>query len=364
MLDGLIAIIVLALTIAIWILYHKLFHVVYFNAPVALVREFAICFLLAAGIFWVVTSPIRALFNHDEPERKQIEETVTTDYGHQGQTEEANINEYEQMLAKIQEEDRKREAEEAAREQAKAEEAARQKAEWLAATPNPWIDQYFGVYVSRSFAEGEPGAVCHQLTIEPHSSSYFTITGSKVVGRYSYSDFTYAIPYPLGPDVSTTHIEYMSEIGLMAFDIIGKTQDRRIVVEITSFPDPVYMGQFIEGEDLLPDPYPWEGTYVCESDEGQKIMAVQQIDNLTLSASLYHLYPDGHEEYLEKTPTFYTHSGGDFADEGDFAFTLLQDEVTGECSIEVKQTPAYPDINLGYDGIYMKQEINESFGDF
>ncbi len=42
------AVIYIALIIINWILYHKIFHVVYFNLGAGLLKEFAICFFFTA----------------------------------------------------------------------------------------------------------------------------------------------------------------------------------------------------------------------------------------------------------------------------------------------------------------------------
>lgn len=69
MLNGLTTIVVLGLTFALWGLYHKIFNVVYFHAPVALLREFVICLVIACAIIAGVTSPIRSFLHPDKTEQ-------------------------------------------------------------------------------------------------------------------------------------------------------------------------------------------------------------------------------------------------------------------------------------------------------
>ena len=69
MLNMLTAIVIFGLTFALWRLYHKIFNVVYFNAPVALLREFVICFVIACAIIAGVTSPIRSFLHPDKTEK-------------------------------------------------------------------------------------------------------------------------------------------------------------------------------------------------------------------------------------------------------------------------------------------------------
>ena len=78
---------------------------------------------------------------------------------------------------------------------------------------------------------------------------------------------------------------------------------------------------------------------------------------MTLSVNLYHLYGDGREERLELTPQIGAYGNGEgFAYETDFSFTLQQDGITGIYSIALSQAHIYPDVDLEFDGINIKQE--------
>lgn len=486
MLNGLMGIIILALTIAIWILYHKLFHVVYFNAPVALVKEFAVCFILAAAILYGVTSPIRSFFHPDkaekyyglfhnkellngngfdarvtieksdeikggikihayamelgknrtysftqdipcpdsktvsfeilesdsahnyypvnytikmnpkkktlqvvrETDRTDIPDPFTGDYvGNDAwekllperkaaeaaameaaEQERAAETEAREKLRDAWAEEEAEMAREAARrrgeqENAVAQEMERRLAEQAASRPNLWITGYFGVYVPRAFAEGEGEPICRPLILdsgfEDGDAPYFTIIGCTPRDLQWVDAFSWRIPYPLGPDAPDAHIEYNSPDGFIALDVTGQTADGRNIIEITDFPDAAYIGEYIQGEDLVPNLYLWDGTYVCERGgaDGRKTITVQRIDDMTLSVNLYHLYGDGREERLELTPQIGAYGNGEgFAYETDFSFTLQQDGITGIYSIALSQAHIYPDVDLEFDGIYIKQE--------
>lgn len=480
---GIIFIILLiGLTIALWRLYHKMFHVMYFNAPVALIREFVICGAIAFVILSVILNPIISFLRPDKtkqfcgtfyntellngsgfdayitiekseqikggiqvegyareigkntiysltrdipcpdsktftfegPGSDPIHGAYTINYSIKinpkkgtlsvnEETDQAGIptpfdgdyvdsdawdklqakrqaaedaamkavKQEEAAEAEAQEESEAalaqkmtEEAEEAARiraEQSTAvqREMERRAAEQIASTPNLWISDYFGVYVPSSLAEGEAPPTCHPIILDGGNDAYFAITG--VVSRelqWTYGP-SWSIPYPLGPDVSTTHIEYSSSDGLIAFDVVGQTADNRTIIEITSFPDAAYIGEYVQGEDLLPNLLQWDGTYVCERGgaDGRKTITVRRNDDMTLSVSLYHLYGDGHEEYLDLTPQIGAYGNGeDFAFETDYSFTLQQDELTGVYSIALSQAYIYPDIDLKFDGVYIRQE--------
>ncbi len=486
MLNGLAAIVVFGLTFALWGLYHKIFNVVYFNAPVALLREFVICFVIACAIIAGVTSPIRSFLHPDKTEKfcgvffntellngsefdssiiirksdqvkggiqiegiayeigENVRYSFTQDipcpdsntftfevYGRDSISGEypinyttkytIKINSKKETLNVVEETDRtdvlapfagdyvgsdawekllpeRQAAENAAMEAAEqrraaeaeaqekldaawaqemteiAEEAARKRAEQsaaveqemerraaeqIASTPNLWISDYFGIYVPSSFAEGEAPSICRPIILAEGNDSYFAIIcGAPKDLQWAY-DYPWYIPYPLGPDASTTHIEYSSSDGFIAFDVMGHTADDRKIIEITDFPDVAYIGEYVQGEDLLPELYLWDGTYVCErgGTDGRKTITVQRNDDMTLSVSLYHIYGDGHEEYLDLTPQIGAYGNGEgFAYETDYSFTLQQDELTGVYSIALSQAYIYPDIDLKFDGVYIKQE--------
>ena len=60
----LVGILIMICSIVVWVLYHKLFDVIYFNVASGCLKEILICFfigaLLAYGIitFWYITVPI------------------------------------------------------------------------------------------------------------------------------------------------------------------------------------------------------------------------------------------------------------------------------------------------------------------
>ena len=56
--DGLQLILVLVIAVALWILYHKVFHVVYFNAIQGLFREAVICIIIAGIIVFGISGKI------------------------------------------------------------------------------------------------------------------------------------------------------------------------------------------------------------------------------------------------------------------------------------------------------------------
>lgn len=255
-------------------------------------------------------------------------------------------------------------AEEAARIRAEqsnavAREMERQAAEQIASMPNLWVSDYFGVYVPSSFAEGEAPSICRPIILDGGNDSYFSIISVAPRDLQWTYGLSWYIPYPLGPDASPTHIEYDSSDGLISFDVMGQTADGRNIIEITNFPDAAYIGEYIQGEDLLPDLCIWDGTYVCERGgaDGRKTITVRRNDDMTLSVNLYHLYGDGHEEHLDLTPQIGAYGNGeDFAYVTDYSFTLQQDEFTGNYSIALSQAHIYPDIDLEFDGVYVKQE--------
>lgn len=128
----------------------------------------------------------------------------------------------------------------------------------------------------------------------------FKFANAYLWGPTHYEIFDFDVPYPRGTSESK-HIEYTSEEGGIAFDVLGQTEDGRQLIEITEFPYSEYIGLYAEASDLDSEigkygvRLNWEGTYTCNNggDDGTKSISVTQVDDTLLSIKMIHNYADG-----------------------------------------------------------------------
>ncbi|MGN1154547.1 MAG: hypothetical protein ACI4TK_00060 [Agathobacter sp.] len=453
--DTLKVILMLILAVALWVLYHKIFRVVYFDAIGAILKEIVVCLVIACLIVFGGFKAIGSFFHPKAPDPDYfgtyynlqlleggIFDTMLTIKESDSKDEEITVIGYAGCIginyiqnfevdiplpdgntficydelhdSKITiifnpDEDTLDVVQETASDMPTPYAGKyvnndtweglqdERKTAWdaaLAATaPNLWIADYFGTYVSLPYDRGEDVPCLYfSLFSNSWSSQSFCLFDNL------YDNFE--IPYPLG-NVAPGHIEYASPTGLVAFDILGISNDGRQMIEITDFPYPEYIGTYIAARDayeipvnetesetvpeideeynepgngicfddvptyedpqgVMVGPIPanvsWDGTYTCRSDgaDGTKTITISQTSDSTLSISMYHCYADGREETFDLVAEIGTYDrGSDFAsyEEEKTLYFSLKDNST----IEVSQLHIYPAIDLEFFGTYIKE---------
>ena len=242
--------------------------------------------------------------------------------------------------------------------------AAIERAETLA-RPNLWIRDYRGSYILETFVEGEEGAPNTLFAInyyEDNSTTFRFSTGVWVGGDTviinDWYDWTYySIPYPLGNNESK-HIEYETDDGLIAFDVLDDKADGRHVIRVTACPNLKCTGVFVSDAEYLDSELlmyskrlTWPGNYVCESggEDGTKSISISQINDQLLSIEMVHNYADGRVETYHAEAELNTYGNRAYyavsSGEKWIDFKLQENPDTGEKMVRVEQTG----INLSKD---------------
>ena len=105
----------------------------------------------------------------------------------------------------------------------------------------------------------------------------------------------------------------------------------------------------------------WDGTYTCNNGgaDGVKSLTITQIDDSSLSVSMGHTYGDGRIDSFSAIASIGTYNHGynfaSYEQDKTLYFELSQDESSGEVVVVVSQIGIYPDIDLEYDGRYIRQ---------
>lgn len=111
----------------------------------------------------------------------------------------------------------------------------------------------------------------------------------------------------------------------------------------------------------LPSVLTWDGTYKCDNggNDGSKTLTITKVDDHSFSFSMEHLYGDGHMESFSGTANIGTYNNGayfaSYEQDKTLYFRLNEEPTNGEISIVISQIGIYPDIDLEYDGCYIKQ---------
>lgn len=241
------------------------------------------------------------------------------------------------------------------------------------AMPNRWIGDYNGSYILEAFIEGEEGTPYTRFDIKSHEQNANTFqflpalwVGSN--GNYGNPlDWAfYDIPFPLGNDKSR-HIEYETNDGLIAFDVLDDKADGRHVIRVTDCPHLECTGVFVSGAENLSDNFiqqgkrlNWPGTYVCEKGgvDGTKSISVSQADDQLLSIEMIHNYADGRVETYHATAEINAYGNGAYyavsgSGEKWLDFQLQEDTDTGKKIMIVQQNGINPNIDWEYDGTYI-----------
>ena len=237
------------------------------------------------------------------------------------------------------------------------------------AKPNRWISDYAGSYILEAFVEGEEGAPYARFGIRTYSygntfrfSPAIWIGGEYGISRFDWTD--YDIPFPLGIDDSK-HIEYETDDGLIAFDVLDDKADGRHVIRVTACPYLKSTGVFVSGLEQVDSGLlnygrrlTWPGNYVCESggEDGTKSISISQVNDQLLSIEMVHNYADGRVETYHAEAETNAYGHGEYAaeDHGDKQpyFTLLEDPDTGRKAVRVQQFGINLSIDQEFDGTY------------
>lgn len=241
------------------------------------------------------------------------------------------------------------------------------------ATPNRWIRDYVGNYVLEAFAEGEEDAPYARFGInyyEYNSTAFEFSSGIWVGNEYGMNPFDwtyYDIPYPLGNHESK-HIEYETDDGLIAFDVLDDKADGRHVIRVTACPNLKCTGVFVSGAEELNSGLQrygkrltWPGNYVCESggEDGTKSISISQVNDQLLSIEMVHNYANGRVETYHAEALIDAYWGDMYyaiSDSGAkwIDFQLRIDETTGAKVIVVEQIGINPSIDPEFQGIYFR----------
>ncbi len=425
----------IVLTIALFRLYHKMFRVIYTNALSGIARELFICFLLAGAIVVGIPLAIQSVFLPKKPvpdyygnfyntaflegqpfqtsiaigESESSSDNITIS----GYAYAVSVNYQQNFVVDIPRPEEnsftfcdqshestltinfhpKNHTLEINQEAANSgtptpytgkyvdndtwdglleERRAAKQAIEAAMEPNHWIDDYFGLYISLPFLNGAEDAPYLRFEINNNSQKdlSFKFANAYLWGPAHYEIFDFDVPYPRGTSESK-HIEYTSEEGGIAFDVLGQTEDGRQLIEITEFPYSEYIGLYAEASDLDSEigkygvRLNWEGTYTCNNggNDGTKSISVTQVDDTLLSIKMIHNYADGRVDTFETNAEIGFYSDDTFSAYSDqngkyLSFILGMDTENGEKTITISQGGIYPAIDLEYDGIYVKRQDN------
>ena len=326
--DGLQLILVLVIAVALWILYHKVFHVVYFNAIQGLFREAVICIIIAGIIVFGISGkigdtlhpkeelPYLGIFHNLEYLNGSGFDTMLTisedeksgELLIKGYSTPVNINYVQSFEISISRPegdsftcdtgsygtlsitfDSKENTLTVTQEvpdisipapytgtyvaddvwwndYSEERKAATEAAE-VSSEPNGWIEEYFGSYVWTPFLDGEEYAPYMTIRL----SAGLTSVDFRLTAYDQDSNFMdYYIPYPRGPQ-EDAYIEYMSNSGLIAFEI-ELAENGMSSIEIKNFPQSQLIGSY----SMRPESFDvrlgkpgillkWDGTYVCNN---------------------------------------------------------------------------------------------------
>lgn len=220
-----------------------------------------------------------------------------------------------------------------------------------------------------AFVEGEEDAPCARFDIRTYSygstfrfSPAVWVSGESGEGEFDWTD--YDIPFPLGINDSK-HIEYETDDGLVAFDVLDDKADGRHVIRVTACPYLKSTGVFVSGLEqvdynllVYSKRLAWPGNYVCESggEDGTKSMSISQINDQLLSIEMVHYYADGRVETYHTVAETNAYRHDEYAadDNGDkkLYFRLLEDPDTGRKAVRVQQNGINLSIDQKFDGTY------------
>lgn len=303
--DTVKVVLMLALAAVLWVLYHKIFRVIYFDAITALFREIVICIIIAGIIVFGGFNVIAGVFHKDKAASLEYLGTYYNDNLLDGSGNEAFItiaksesdkqritvsgyadilsanyylgfesdiaipdgntfscyDEAHDMTITITV-DPKQKALNVLQEssdssipdlfsgnyvdnetwQGLLEERQQAVQETLAATEmNRWIEDYFGYYVPSPEDAREDKTIL--IDFDSWSGSKFYFILYKQESGFA-KQHIFEIPYPLGPD-ATGYIEYKGADDSIAFNIQGLSNDGRQLIEITDCSYPEYVGLYV-----------------------------------------------------------------------------------------------------------------------
>lgn len=442
--------VVVVLAIIFWVLYHKIFHVIYFDAIGGLFREGAVCIILALlivsgisgvagnifhpaktksldylGVYWndaLLEGSGRDTSISIEPDEENKDylriEGLTLSYigepdiyfssyipvpeenpftctdDTSGVTLTISINEKDSTLDITQKPGDSgiyaghylnNDAWTALSEEVRAAVEAAQ----IAAEPNQWIRDYFGVYVPYPVMENENRSL---EIYEPrdYNSRFFQVILQKYEDGLPKFQ-TYEIEYPLGPEINET-IEYQNRVDRIRFRVQRPIDGAKILLEIEDCNYPEFNGIFIpadeaakfmpselasqeetpalddldqdmpkepeysdEGAALPEVAMEWSGTYLCSNGgaDGEKTLRIRNVTEDTFDFTLDHIYGDGHTDTFSGQALIGTYDNGyDFASYEEEKVLYFAMSETG---VEVSHMYIYPDKDLEFEGIYTKQ---------
>ena len=407
---GLQLILVLVIAVALWIAYHKVFHVVYFNAIHGLFREAVICIIIAGIIVFGISGKINSAL-HPKEELPYLgvfhnleylngsgfnttltisEEEKSGEILIEGFSVPVNINYVQSFEVRIPHPegdsfscdtgsfgtlfitfDSKENiltvtqevpdisipapytgtyvADDVWWDDYSEERKAATEAAEVANKPNGWIEDYFGNYVWTPFLEGEEYAPFMTIKL----SAGLTDTDFRLTAGQDSNYVDYYIPYPRGPQEDMC-IEHMTDSGLIAFDI-ELAENGLPSIEIKNFPQHELIGSY----SMPPESFDtrlsrpgvllkWNGTYVCSNggEDGSKTLTVTQIDNTLLSIDMIHRYADGHIE------TLLVEAEIDAFGKGPYFAAYVKDDKTLYFNLEIDAASGEKVIRLDQIGIY------------
>lgn len=311
--DTIKVILIVILAIALWVLYHNLFNVIYFDAITALFREIVICLLIAGFVVLKGCGAIEGAFQKDnspkldylgsyynlnllngsgtdawiiltesESSKEKInisgyayvikgnysisfdedipiptDNTFTYRDAEHGLTITGTINEKEKKLFVTQESPSNivdlysgEYVDNDTWEGLLEERRQAINAAEIAMEPNHWIEEYFGYYIPITEYYDEDKFILIDFNNWSTSSFNFILYQG---GDMFAKQHAIEIPYPLGPEVTGT-IEYEDAEDHISFSVLGLSDDGRQIIEIANCSFPEYIGQFIAAPETSNEP--------------------------------------------------------------------------------------------------------------
>lgn len=409
--DGLQLILVLVIAVALWILYHKVFHVVYFNAIQGLFREAVICIIIAGIIVFGISGkigdtlhpkeelPYLGIFHNLEYlNGSGFDTMLTISEGEKsgellikGYSTPVNINYVQSFEISISRPegdsftcdtgsygtlsitfDSKENTLTVTQEvpdisipapytgtyvaddvwwndYSEERKAATEVAE-VASEPNGWIEEYFGSYVWTPFLDGEEYAPYMTIRL----SAGLTSVDFRLTAYDQDSNFMdYYIPYPRGPQ-EDAYIEYMSDSGLIAFEI-ELAENGMPSIEIKNFPQSQLIGSY----SIRPESFDvrlgkpgillkWDGTYVCNNGGEDGSKTLAVTQNGNTSLSIDMI----HNYANGNIETYHAEAEIGAFGKGPYFAACTQDDKTLYFNLEVDPTSGEKVIQLDQLGIY------------